>query len=98
MDNNTDDVDDNNDNQTHLTTVHITQFGKNNTTNGTTNVENGDNQTSSNLRQIISTIVMLHTKSSDEIGLIDETRNGTSIPTENETTKGDHYTQIETVT
>ena len=93
LNDNTDGVDGDDDNQTDSSTPHITRLGQRDTTDTATNVEDRNHKTHSHSRQVTLTrgVVDL-TETSDVIRLIHETRNGTRIPAEHETTKGNHNT------
>lgn len=93
LDNDTDNVNHHREHKTNSSTVHVTNLTKEDTTNSATNIENRDHQTNSNVGQVVVTSGIKLTKSLDEIGHVDETRDGTSVETEDETTKGNEETE-----
>ena len=93
LDDNTDSVDSNDNDQTNSSTPHITRLRQRDTTDTATDVEDRNHKTHSDSRQITLTRVVVNlTETSDVIRLVHETGNGTRIPTEHETTEGNHDT------
>ncbi|KAG7701849.1 hypothetical protein KL929_000813 [Ogataea haglerorum] len=89
LDDNTNNVNHHGEHKTDLSTLDVSESTKSKTTESTTDVENGDHQTGSHIGEVVLALTVDLTETTLEIWHVDETRNGTGIPSEDETTESD---------
>ncbi|KAH3661934.1 hypothetical protein OGAPHI_006113 [Ogataea philodendri] len=93
LDNDSDNVNHHGQHKTDFSSLDVSESSQSDTSDGTSDVEDGNHQTGTNVGKIVLTATVNLTKPVLEVWHVDETGNGTSIPTKHKTTKCNKRTQ-----